>query len=133
LSLYALTSAEDDNGAIKDSQTPFDFGREVNVPWRIEQIDGAILPSEGNARCENRDATLLLFRIIVGFGRARIHCSSAMLGTTHIKHLFRDGCLASINVSNDANVSKGGKFASHDLGGWSVGKPTFCNKRMGEM
>ena len=105
MSFHPFTSAEYHHGAVQDSQASFDFGGEVDVARCVEQVDGAIFPAERHASSENRDATLLLFGIVIGFGRTRIHGSRAVLGTAHVKHLFRDGRLASINVSDDANVS----------------------------
>ena len=105
---------KDDDCTIQDSQTPFHFGGEVDVPRRIEQIDGAFLPVKGNASGEDRDASLLLLGVVVRFGRSRIDGTCPVLGAAHIQHLLGNRRLTSVDVSDDADVSYGRKFASHD-------------------
>jgi hypothetical protein len=82
-----------------------------------------------NASSENCDSSLLLFWVVVGFGGSRVDRPCAMLGSAHVKHLLRDGGLASINVSDNADVSNRRKFASHDLNDGVYGlSPLDCKK-----
>ena len=64
-----------------------------------------VVPLERHAGRVNRDAAFLLFGIVVGFGRALIDFARPMLGTAEIQHLFGDRRLASVDVSDDADVA----------------------------
>jgi hypothetical protein len=100
-----FTGAENDDCTVEYSEAPFDFRGEIDVAGCIEQIDSAVLPAKGDASGEYRDAPLLFFGVIIGFGRTGVDGPSSVLGATHVEHLLGNGRLARIDVSNDADVA----------------------------
>ena len=46
LRLHAFARTEHDDGAVQHAQAPLDFGREIDMPGRIQQIDVYVAPIE---------------------------------------------------------------------------------------
>ncbi len=114
LCFNAFTCAEYDDGTIEDAKTAFDFGGEVDVSWRVEQVDVNVFPVKRHAGGVDGDATVLFFGIVVGRGIATIDLAHAMFGAGEKQHSLGNGRLTSVDVRNDANVSKALKFPGHD-------------------
>jgi len=106
LGFDSLSGAKNHNSAIENAQAAFDFCGEVDVTWGIEQVDGALFPTERHASGEDRDTALLLFWIVIGFGCSRVDGPCAVFGTAHVEHLFGHGGFTGIDVSDDADISK---------------------------
>ena len=104
LSLDALPGAEDDDGAVQHAQAAFDFGREVDVAGRVDQVDVDIAPAKGDAGRIDRDAALLFLFVEVGFGRSLVDFADAMRRPAVEQHPFGDGRLPGIDVGDDADV-----------------------------
>ena len=81
LSFDAFSSAEHNDRTIEHSQTTFDFGGEVNVAGRIEQVYADVLPVKRHASRIDRDPTVLFFRVVVGGRVSTVDFSNAMLGS----------------------------------------------------
>ena len=47
LCFHAFARTEHDHRAIEDSQAALDFGREIDVSGRVEQVDIGVAPAEG--------------------------------------------------------------------------------------
>jgi hypothetical protein len=105
LGFDSLSGAKNHNSAIENAQAAFDFCGEVDVTWGIEQVDGALFPTERHASGEDRDTALLLFWIVIGFGCSRVDGPCAVFGTAHVEHLFGHGGFTGIDVSDDADIS----------------------------
>ena len=101
----ALLSVEDHHGPVQHAQAPLDFGGEVDVARRVDEIDGAVSPLERNAGTIDRDAAFLLFGVIIGFGGAGIDGAEPVLGAGVVKQVLRGRGLAGIDMRNDAEVA----------------------------
>jgi len=51
---------EHGDGAVEDAQGALDFGREVDVARRVDDVDAVIAPETGGGRRRDGDAALLL-------------------------------------------------------------------------
>ena len=63
LGFDSFACGEDDDSAVEDAQGAFDFGGEVNVTGRVDQIKSMFLPIEGNAGGLDGDSSFLFFGI----------------------------------------------------------------------
>ncbi len=63
LGLDALLGVEDDDGAVEHAQAAFDLGGEIDVAGRVDEVDGAVAPLEGDAGAVDGDAAFLLFLV----------------------------------------------------------------------
>ncbi len=114
LSLDSFDGAEHHHGPVEHTQAAFDFGGKIDVAGGIEQVDMHAAPIERDAGGVNRDATVLLFDVIVGRGGPAVDFAHPMLGPTQKQHPFGDRCFSRVNVGDDADVSNLGERAGHE-------------------
>ena len=115
LGLDAFAGAEHHDAAIEHAQAALDFGREIDVARRVDQIDDDVLPRKLHARRVDRDAALGLFGIVVGRGGAPVDLAGAMLRAAGKEHPLGDGRLAGVDVGNDADVANFFEGSGHEL------------------
>ena len=109
-----FTRGKDHDCAIEYTEATFYLGGKIDVAWCIQQIDRVVFPFERNARSEDGNPALLLFWIVIRFGRSGIDSTCSVLCPTHVEHLLRDGGFARIDVGDDSNITKGFQFSCHD-------------------
>src|SRR5262249_31124567 len=114
LGLDAFLSVKDDNAAIEHAEGTFHLGCEIDMPWSIDQVDGAVTPAEGNAGAIDGYAAFLLFYVPVRHGVSGIYRAQAVCGPGIIKQVLRSSRLARINVRDDTQVAH---FAQVECGG----------------
>src|SRR6185437_1755835 len=81
----------------------------IDVPRRVDQVDGAALPLEGNASAVDGDTAFLLLDIPIGLGGALINAAQLVLGPGVIQQMLGGGGLAGIDVRNDPQVADDGQ------------------------
>src|SRR6185312_787973 len=64
--------------AIEHAQRTLDFSGEVDVAWRIDDVDADVLPGAGRSGGGNGDAALLLLLHPVHGGRAFVHLTDTV-------------------------------------------------------
>ncbi len=105
LSFDPLLGVENHDATIQNAQRSLHFRGEIDVAGRIDQIDGAVTPSERDARTVDGDAPVLLFGIVVGVGGAGVHLAQTMLGAGVIKEMIGRGRLAGVDVGDDPDIA----------------------------
>ena len=73
---------------------------------RVDQIDDMTVPLKSHARGVDRNAALSLFWIVVRHCRAGVDHADFVNRLRIIQHLFCDGCLPGVNMSNNADISQ---------------------------
>ena len=109
LGLDAFLGVEDDDGAVEHAQAALDLGGEIDVAGRVDQVDRAVAPLEGNAGAVDGDAAFLLFLVVVGVGGALIDAAELVLGAGVKEDVLGGRRLAGIDVGNDADVADLGR------------------------
>ena len=110
LGFDSLSGREDDNTAVEDAQGAFDFGSEVNVTRRVDEIESMpcssrISPIEGNACGLDGDASFLFFGIVIGNGSALIDHADFVYEVGIEEHPFGNGRFSSVDMGDDADVA----------------------------
>lgn len=82
LRFHSLDSTEDHDGSVEDSQAAFDFSREVDVTWGINDVDGGTLPAARDSSGVNGDTALSLFGVEVSLRSAFVDVSHPMRGAS---------------------------------------------------
>src|SRR5262245_32971912 len=104
LRLDAGDRVEHRDRAVEDAQRPLDFGSEVDVTGRIDDVDAVIAPETGGRRRRDGDAALLLLLHPVHDRGAFVHLTD-LVGDPGVEQdpLGRRR-LAGIDVRHDADV-----------------------------
>ena len=105
LRLDALLTVEDDHGAVEHAQTSFNFGREIDVAGRVDQVDGVPGPLERNAGRVDGDAALLFLGVVVGFGRTFVDAAQLVFRAGVVEEVLGGRRLAGVDVGDDADVA----------------------------
>ena len=106
LGLDAFPGAEHHDAAVEHAQAAFDFGGEIDVAGRVDQIDLDVFPGERDRGGVDRDAAFLLLGIVVGDGRAFIDRADAVAEPAVEQHPLGDGGFARVDMGDDADVAK---------------------------
>src|SRR5205085_2777831 len=103
--LNACDCIKDNDSAVEHAQRSLDLGGEVNVAWRVDDVDAMIEPKTGCSGRRNRNAALLLLGHPVHRCCAFVHLTHAvnLLGVE--EDALSRGCFTSIYVSNNTNIS----------------------------
>ena len=80
LRLNARDRAQNEDGAVENAQTPFDFDRKVDVSGRIDQVDCVFFPLNLRCRRLNRNAAL-------AFQFHAVHCRADAVFTVYFVNL----------------------------------------------
>src|SRR5262249_8230605 len=97
---------EDADGPVENAQGALHFSGEIDVAWGVDDGDARVAPLDGDGGAVDRDALLLFQRVEVGGGVALVHVADLVLGTAEIQNPLRRGSLASVHVSDNADVTK---------------------------
>ena len=105
LRLHPLTSTKNHDAAIKHAKAPLDLCGKIHMPRRIQKVHRNIIPFKRDTGRINRNPSLLLFWIEVGLSRALVDTANSVRKTSAVKHAFRHGRLAGVNVRNNPNIA----------------------------
>ncbi len=108
VSLWASTPsrAEDHHASVQHPQAPLDFGSKVDMPRRVDDIDGRVAPMAGDGCGENCDPSLLFLGIKVGLRRPLIDVPHAVRRSRVIQDPLCRGRLACVDMGNNADISQ---------------------------
>ena len=117
LGFNACNRIKDNNASVQYAQRAFDFSGEVNVAWRVNDIDALIKPETGCSGRRNRNAALLLLGHPVHCRRPFMHFTHAMNFLRVEEDALSSSGFASINMSNNTNISSffEWEFSYHDI------------------
>ncbi len=106
LRLDAGDRVEHRDRTVEHAQRPLDFGGEVDVSRRIDDVDAVIAPEARRRGRRNGDAAFLLLFHPVHDGRALVDLTN-LVGDARVEQdPFRGGGLAGIDVGHDADVAR---------------------------
>ena len=105
LRLDAFLGVEHDHAAVQHAQRALDFRREIDVAWRVDEIDRVPLPGEGHASALDGDAFFLFQLHPVGLRGAFVHAAQPMNRPGVIEEVLGSRGFAGIDVSDDADVA----------------------------
>ena len=97
---------EDGDGAVEHAQGPLDLDREVDVAWRVDDVDPVALPLTGGGRRGDRDAALALLRHPVHLGRALVDLADLVGLAGVVQDALGRGRLTGVDVGHDADVAR---------------------------
>ncbi len=124
LGLNAGDGAQDENGAVQNTEGAFDLDREVHVAGGIDQVDRIILPGDVRGGGLYRYTALPLK--IHGIHRRTdaifaVNFMNSMYFVAVKQNTFRQGGLAGVDVGADSNIAHFGDFYAHFLPNLSLG------------
>ena len=106
LRLDAGDRVEHGDGAVEDAQRPLDFGREVDVPGRVDDVDAVLAPEARRRGGRDRDPALLLLLHPVHDRGAVVHFTDLVRDARVEQDPFSRRGLAGIDVGHDADVPR---------------------------
>ena len=106
LRLDAGDRVEHGDRAVEDAQRALDFGREVDVAGRVDDVDAVLAPEAGRRGGRDRDAALLLLLHPVHDGRAFVDLTDLVGDAGVEQDALGRGGLAGIDVGHDADVAR---------------------------
>src|SRR5581483_9774779 len=104
LRLDAGDRIEHGDGAVEHAQRALDFGREVDVARRVDDVDAVVAPETGGRGRGDRDPALLLLFHPVHDGGAFVDFTDLVRNPGVEQDPFRGGRLTGIDVGHDADV-----------------------------
>src|SRR5438093_8175717 len=106
LRLDACDRVEHGDRAVEDAQRPLDFGREVHVARRVDDVDTGVAPEAGGGGGRDGDAAFLLLLHPVHDGSAFVHFADFVRNPGVVQDPFRRGRLPGIDVRHDADIPR---------------------------
>ncbi len=110
------------DSAVEHAQRPLDFGREVDVSRRIDDVDSMVPPETGRRGRGNRDAAFLFLFHPVHDGRSFMDLTDLVRNSGVEQNPFCRGGFAGIDVRHDADVPR---FVESDLPGHLLPQSAF--------
>ena len=104
LRLHAVHGVKHRDRAVEHAQRALDFGREIDVAGRINNVDADVAPGAGRRGGRNRDAALLLLLHPVHGRSAFVHLSDAVRLSRIEQDALRRSGLTGIDVGHDADI-----------------------------
>jgi len=104
--LSACRQTVSDCRAVEDAQRPLDFGREVHVARRVDDVDTGVAPEAGGGGGRDGDAAFLLLLHPVHDGGAFVHFADFVRNPGVVQDPFRRGRLPGIDVRHDADIPR---------------------------
>ena len=105
LRLDPAHSAENGDGAVQNAKRSLDFGGEVDVTRRIDDVDAMVVPEASGGGGRYCNTALLLLLHPVHRGSAFVHFTNLVIDAGVIKDSLRGGGFAGIDVGHDADIS----------------------------
>src|SRR5436190_2434390 len=117
LRLDAGDRVEHRDRAVEDAQRALDFGGEVDVAGRVDDVDAVLAPEAGRGGGGNRDPPLLFLFHPVHDRRALVDLTDLVGDAGVEQDALGRGGLAGIDVRHDADVARLSErcFPGHDL------------------
>ncbi len=105
LRLYTLIAVEHANSAVKDAERALNFDGEVDVAWRINDIETLTIPESRRCGRSDGDAALLLLLHPIHRRRAFMHFADFMALAGIIEDTFRRRRFTGVNMRHNAEVT----------------------------
>ena len=105
LGLNTSNTVEARNRTIENAQRTFNFNREINVAWCINDIDTVVVPEAGGSSRRNRDATLLLLFHPVHCGCAIMNFADFVRLTGVEKNALGGRGFTGVDMRHDTDVA----------------------------
>jgi hypothetical protein len=106
LGFDTLAGGKNDDTAVKNTQRAFDFGSEIDVPRRVDEVERVVFPVKSNGGGLNGNASFLFFGIVVGNGGALIDHTDFVDEVGVEEHSFGNGRLSCIDMGDDSDISE---------------------------
>jgi hypothetical protein len=113
LGFDSFASGENHDSAVEDAEGAFDFGGEVDVTGRVDEIESVTFPLKGDAGGLNGDTAFLFFGIEVCRGGALIDSSDFVSEVGVEEHSFGNGGFSCVDMGDDADVAQGLQCREH--------------------
>ncbi len=128
LRLHAFDAGNDEDHGIKHRQGAFDFGDEIRMAGRIDQVHLQVVPGERGHGGADGNATLLFQRQGIGLGGAGIDTAEGSDGTGFEQETFGQAGLAGINMGKHPEIEHSRHEALHfrQQRGWTWGMLLSC-------
>ena len=104
LGLDSTDSAQEHHRPVQDPQRPLDFGREINVSGRVDDVDSMVVPVTGGGGRGDRYATFLLLSHPIHDGRTLVDLAYLVGDAGVVEDTLRRGRLPGVDVGHDADV-----------------------------
>src|SRR5690554_3379502 len=124
LGLDTLLAVEDGNRTVEHAERALHLDGEVDVAGRVDDVDLVLVPEARHSSGRDRDATLLLLLHPVSRRGAVVRLTDLVVDPRVEQDALGGRCLASIDVSHDADVPDLVQVGEHFL--CHVGPPKFC-------
>ncbi len=98
-------AVEDYDGAVQYPEGPLHFGRKIDMPGGIDQVELVAPPEEGGRGGGDRDPPLLLLFHVVHAGIAVVDFTHLVFFAGVEEDPFANGRLARIDVGDDADIA----------------------------
>ena len=105
LRLHGGDGVEERDEAVEHAQAALDLDREVNVAWRIDDVDARVAPRARRRSGRDRDPALLLLDHPVHGSGAVVDFTDLVRAAGIEKNPLRRRRLAGVDVSSDPDVS----------------------------
>ena len=106
LGLDARDGIEDDHAAVEHAQRPLDLDREVDVAWRIDDVDAVALPLSRGRGGGDGDAALALLLHPVHGGRALVDFADLVGSAGVVEDALGGGGFTRVDMRDDADIAR---------------------------
>ena len=106
LRLDALDRRDDEDGTIEHAEDALDFGDEVGVTGRVDEVDREITDEERGDRGADRDAAFAFELERVGLGGAGVDAADVIDGAGGEEESLAEGGLTGVDVREDSEIER---------------------------
>ena len=104
LRFHPFHSGKNHHGSIKHAQTPFHFGREINMPRCVDQVDLMIIPGKGGGCRRDGDSPLPFVGPEIHDRFTVMHFPDLVTAAGVKQETLGRRCFAGIDMSDDPNI-----------------------------